>query len=121
MKYWENGLPSQGVEVSANDGGTLKYWSDGLPLVYYFISGVSDSNVDDNDTITITENITQTLDLANIIPSEALTISESITQDLALANVVPNESLSVSESVTPDNQLGDIDPSIHFKATIEIV
>jgi len=31
MKYWIDGLPSEGVDIIANKSGTIKYWIDGLP------------------------------------------------------------------------------------------
>jgi hypothetical protein len=35
---WFNGLPSEGVEITANDSGSVKYWFNGLPSEYYFIA-----------------------------------------------------------------------------------
>lgn len=39
MKNWENGLPSEFVEVTANDSGTMKYWADGQPSKFVSTSG----------------------------------------------------------------------------------
>jgi hypothetical protein len=39
MKNWENGQPSAGVEVSANDSGVMKYWADGQPSKFLFPAG----------------------------------------------------------------------------------
>jgi hypothetical protein len=38
IKYWFNGLPSEGVEISANKSDTIKFWFNGFPSEQVFVT-----------------------------------------------------------------------------------
>lgn len=47
MKNWFNGLPGQGIIISANDSGVITYWFNGLPSEYVAAGGAPATIVKD--------------------------------------------------------------------------
>ena len=45
FKNWDNGLPSEGVQLDANPSGGQKYWWGGLPSQFSFIASVTGTNI----------------------------------------------------------------------------
>lgn len=36
QKYWFNGVPFEGLNITANDPGTVKFWFNGVPVDFIF-------------------------------------------------------------------------------------
>lgn len=61
MKYWRDGLPSQGVRLGTNDLGSMKFWIDGLPGATVFPPAGTTYTQSLSGTVSLSATLTKTV------------------------------------------------------------